>query len=95
MAAHRRFDQITTGFHRWLGLKSIREICVILGTFYTKCRIENTVDRTNDEVVFAEKGDLALLGTRTLGGLNLTVDATRKKLVAAGPIPAAAMHLVD
>jgi len=45
---------------------------------------------TIDEVVFAEKGDLALLGARTLEGLNLVVDATRKKLVAAGPIPAAA-----
>jgi hypothetical protein len=38
-----------------------------------------------DEVVLAEKGDLALLGARTLEGLNLTVDATRRKLVAAGP----------
>jgi hypothetical protein len=44
---------------------------------------------TIDEVVFAEKGDLVLLGARTLEGLNLTVDATKKKLVAAGPIPAA------
>jgi predicted aspartyl protease len=44
---------------------------------------------TIDEVVFAEKGDLALLGARTLEGLNLTVNPTRKKLVAAGPIPAA------
>jgi len=44
---------------------------------------------TIDEVVFAEKGDLALLGARTLEGLNLVVDAARKKLVAAGPIPAA------
>ncbi len=44
---------------------------------------------TIDEVVFAEPGDLALLGARTLEGLNLTVDAARKKLVAAGPIPAA------
>ncbi len=44
---------------------------------------------TIDEVVFAEKGDLALLGARTLEGLNLTVDSRRKKLVAAGPIPAA------
>jgi predicted aspartyl protease len=44
---------------------------------------------TIDEVVFAEKGDLVLLGARTLEGLNLTVDSTRKKLVAAGPIPAA------
>lgn len=44
---------------------------------------------TIDEVVFAEPGDLILLGARTLEGLNLTVDAIRKKLVAAGPLPAA------
>lgn len=44
---------------------------------------------TVDEVVFAEKGDLLLLGARTLEGLNLVVDARRKKLVAAGPVPAA------
>lgn len=44
---------------------------------------------TVDEVVFAEKGDLLLLGARTLEGLNLTVDSRRKKLVAAGPLPAA------
>ncbi|HUT95842.1 MAG TPA: hypothetical protein VMY37_40695 [Thermoguttaceae bacterium] len=44
---------------------------------------------TIDEVVFAEPGDSLLLGARTLEGLNLTVDAARKKLVAAGPHPAA------
>jgi len=44
---------------------------------------------TIDEVVFAEPGDLILLGARTIEGLNLTVDAIRKKLVAAGPLPAA------
>jgi predicted aspartyl protease len=44
---------------------------------------------TVDEVVFAEKGDLALLGARTLEGLNLTVDPRHKRLVAAGPLPAA------
>lgn len=44
---------------------------------------------TIDEVVFAEKGDLLLLGARTLEGLNLTVDSRTKKLVAAGPLPAA------
>lgn len=44
---------------------------------------------TIDEVVFAEPGDLALLGARTLEGLNLTVDSARKRLVAAGPLPAA------
>jgi predicted aspartyl protease len=44
---------------------------------------------TTDEVVFAEKGDLLLLGARTLEGLNLVVNSRDKKLVAAGPIPAA------
>jgi hypothetical protein len=48
-----------------------------------------TLSFTIDEVVFAEAGDLALLGARTLEGLNLRVDATRKKLVTAGPVPAA------
>ena len=44
---------------------------------------------TIDEVVFAEPGDLALLGARSLEGLNLTVNSAKKKLVAAGPLPAA------
>lgn len=44
---------------------------------------------TVDEVVFAEKGDLLLLGARSLDGLSLTVDSRKKKLVAAGPLPAA------
>lgn len=44
---------------------------------------------TVDEVVFAEKGDLLLLGARTLEGLNLIIDPRKKKLVAAGPLPAA------
>ena len=45
---------------------------------------------TIDEVVFAEEGDLQLLGARSLEGLNLTVDSRRKTLVAAGPLPVAA-----
>jgi hypothetical protein len=32
---------------------------------------------------------LALLGARTLEGLNLLLDPRLKKLVAAGPVPAA------
>jgi hypothetical protein len=44
---------------------------------------------TVDEVVFGEPGDLSLLGARTLEGFNARVDAYQKKLVAAGPIPAA------
>jgi predicted aspartyl protease len=44
---------------------------------------------TNDEVVFAEEGDMILLGARSLEGLNLRVDARSKQLVDAGPIVAA------
>jgi len=44
---------------------------------------------TVDEVVFAQKGDMTLLGARTLEGLNLAVDSRRKRLVAAGPLPVA------
>jgi predicted aspartyl protease len=128
-----------------------------MGTFYTRCKIENSIDRTKavvipkllvdtgseytwvsattldklgigrekkdvtfvmangeritrsvgfaiirldkfftiDEIVFAERGDLLLLGARTLEGLNLTVDSRRKKLVAAGPIPVACTEVIQ
>lgn len=45
---------------------------------------------TTDEVVFGEPGDLVLLGARTLEGLNLRVEPVSKRLVDAGPAPAAA-----
>jgi len=45
---------------------------------------------TIDEVVFAQKGDLALLGSCAIEGMNVLVDARRKRLVAAGPVVAAA-----
>jgi predicted aspartyl protease len=44
---------------------------------------------TTDEVVFAQKGDLLLLGSRALAGLNVHLDAKHKRLVDAGPVPAA------
>ena len=44
---------------------------------------------TIDEVVSAEPGDLILLGARTLEGLNLMFDSSKKKLVASGPLTAA------
>ena len=44
---------------------------------------------TNDEVVFGEPGDLVLLGSRSLEGLNVRVDPVAKRLVDAGPAPAA------
>lgn len=63
------------------------------GTVITRCvgfaiiRVAGSF--TIDEVVFAEPGDLVLLGARTLEGLNLAVDSARKRLVAAGPLPVA------
>ena len=47
---------------------------------------------TIDEIVFAQKGDLLLLGARSLEGLSLTVDPRRKKLMAAGPLLAATVQ---
>jgi len=44
---------------------------------------------TVDEVVFAQPGDLSLLGSRTLEGFGATIDARAKKLVAASPHTAA------
>lgn len=44
---------------------------------------------TTDEVVFAEPGDLQLLGARMLEGLNMKVDSRGRKLVASGPLIAA------
>ena len=54
---------------------------------YAVLRVDKA--ETTDEVVFAQKGDLLLLGARTLEGLNVRVDPRQKKLVAAGPIVAA------
>ena len=38
--------------------------------------------QTNDEVVFAEKGDLSLLGVRTLEGFGVMVDNIGHRFVA-------------
>lgn len=44
-----------------------------------------------DFVVFAEAEDMILLGAHSLEGLNVRVDAQRKQLVPAGPMPAGAL----
>jgi predicted aspartyl protease len=46
--------------------------------------------RATDDVVFGEPGDLVLLGSRTLEGLNFRVEPVTRRLVDAGPAPAAA-----
>jgi predicted aspartyl protease len=45
--------------------------------------------RTADDVVFGEPGDLVILGARTLEGLNFRIEPVTRKLVDAGPAPAA------
>ncbi|MBI3785762.1 MAG: hypothetical protein HY270_20405 [Deltaproteobacteria bacterium] len=50
---------------------------------YCILRVEDF--ETVDEVVFAQPGDLTLLGSRTLEGFGAQVDARQKRLVAAGP----------
>ena len=42
-----------------------------------------------DDVVFGAPGDMVLLRARTLEGLNLRVEPRAKRLVDAGPAPAA------
>ena len=44
---------------------------------------------TTDELVFGEPNDLVLLGARTLEGMNVKLDIVGKRLVPAGPVPAA------
>jgi predicted aspartyl protease len=49
-----------------------------------------------DLVVFAEPGDMSLLGSHSLEGLNVRIDPMKKELVPAGPVIAAAeCTLVD
>lgn len=48
---------------------------------------------TVDEVVLGQPRDLSLLGARTLEGFGASVDARKKRLVAAGPhLAASATH---
>ena len=42
-----------------------------------------------DEVIFGEPGDLVLLGARSLEGLNFRIEPLARRLVDAGPAPAA------
>lgn len=46
--------------------------------------------RATDDVVFGDPGDLILLGSRTLEGLNVRVEPLTKRLVDGRPAPAAA-----
>ncbi len=47
--------------------------------------------RAGDEVVFGEPSDLVLFGSRSLEGLNFRIEPVTKRLVDAGPAPAAVL----
>ena len=51
--------------------------------------IERGEFKTVDEVVLGQAGDLVSLGARTLEGFNAVVDPRKRKLIPAGPMPAA------
>ena len=57
---------------------------------YALIRVADT--EAPDLVVFAEPGDMTLLGAHSLEGLNLKIDPVRKQLVPAGPVIAATSH---
>ena len=44
-------------------------------------------------VVFAEPGDMQLLGAHTMEGFNLRIDVVHKRLVPAGPVPVAVSQM--
>lgn len=90
--------------HTWISEESLKKIGVVPEKKDVQFMMANgqTVSRdigfaiirvldafTIDEIVFARPGDLQLLGARSLEGLNLVVDSRKKRLVAAGPFPAA------
>ena len=49
---------------------------------------------TNDEIVFAEPGDMSLLGVRTLGGFSVMVDNIGHRFVATASIVAAEKQFI-
>ena len=63
----------------------------ILDRWVGGVRVHAAGTSTLDDVVFGEQGDLVLLGSRTLEGLNVRVEPREKRLVDAGPAPAAAL----
>jgi predicted aspartyl protease len=57
-------------FERWTG----SGLVYAAGTFAT------------DDLVFGEPGDIVLLGSRSLEGLNLRIDPVGKRLIDGGPM---------
>lgn len=70
---------------RWFQLAGGSRVCRDAG--YAFIHLQG--DETPDEVVFAEPTGGALLGARSIEGLNLKVDLANKRFVSAGPFLAA------
>jgi predicted aspartyl protease len=80
----------TLGIERYKKLRFRQADGTILERWVGGAYIHVAGNRTNDDVVFGEPGDLVLLGARTLEGLNFRIEPVTKQLVDAGPAPAAA-----
>jgi clan AA aspartic protease len=78
------------GIERYKKLRFRQADGTILERWVGGAYIHVAGNRTNDDVVFGEPGDLVLLGARTLEGLNFRIEPVTKQLVDAGPAPAAA-----
>ena len=90
------FTWIEAAVLKRIGIEPVKKDLLIQmadGQFITRSvgfailRVEQAF--TTDEVVFAQEGDLQLLGCRALEGLNLKVDSRHKKLASTGPVIAA------
>lgn len=68
-------------------MANVQQVSRDVGYAIIRCGAFETID----EVVFAQPDDLQLLGARTLEGFNAAIDPRRKRLVAAGPMPAASL----
>lgn len=68
------------------------------GTVLTRCTgsavLHAAGTLATDDVVFGNPNDRVLLGARSLEGLNLRIDPVAKRLIDAGPLPAAARYLI-
>ena len=78
------------GIERYKKLRFRQADGTILERWVGGAYIHVAGNRTNDDVVFGERGDLVLLGARTLEGLNVRIEPVTRQLVDAGPAPAAA-----
>ena len=77
------------GIERYIKLRFRQANGSILERWIGAAFVHAAGRRTSDDVVFGESGDLVLLGARSLEGLNFRVDPLERRLVDAGPAPAA------